>query len=76
LNSRSEFVNRLFVVFEPGRLLPGEPRGAALHVVASALDLVDERPHVRREPTVHKHVDIELLGGRVLLGLAQPSRWS
>src|SRR6185503_3006652 len=54
-----------------GRHLPGEPRRAALDVIAGALDLIDEVVHVGREAAGQEHADVELSGRRVLLGLVE-----
>src|SRR5262245_60224956 len=45
--------------------------GGGLHVIASALDLIGERLHIRRKSTAHKHGGVELLRGRMLLRLVE-----
>src|ERR1700731_4342723 len=45
-------LDRLLVVFVPGRRLPGEPGGGSLDVIAGALHLVDEGLHIGREASL------------------------
>src|SRR5882762_10506283 len=67
----AQFVDRLFVVLVLGRRVPREPGSTGFDIVASALDLVDEILHVRREATGQKHVEVELFRGRMLLSFVE-----
>src|SRR5262249_48340988 len=72
LDSRAQLADRPLVVLVFGGLLPRKPRGTTLHVVARALDLVDEWLHIGRETAVQEYIDIEFLGGRERLRFAEP----
>src|SRR6202022_2596313 len=41
------------------------------YIVASALHLVGEMLHVRRETADYEHADVEFFGGRILLSLVE-----
>jgi hypothetical protein len=73
LNPSAQFVDRLLVIFVPGWRLSGEPGRSRLDIVASALDLISERLHIRREAASHEHASVELLGGRIPVSLAETS---
>src|SRR6516225_563761 len=63
----------MLVVLVLGRRLSREPGRPGFDIVASALDLVDERLHVGREAAGHEDADVKLLGGRMLLSLIKPT---
>src|ERR1700751_4623459 len=63
----------MLVVLVLGRRLSREPGRPGFDIVASALDLVDERLHVGREAAGHEDADVKLLGGRTLLSLIKPT---
>src|SRR5258706_16429984 len=46
----AQLVERSLVVLVLGRRLSREPGGRGFHIVTGALDLIDERLHVWREP--------------------------
>src|SRR5215470_13455188 len=68
----AHIIDRLLVVLVLGRRLSRKPSRCGLNVVASALDLVDERLHVWCKAVRHQSIDIELLGRRMRLGLVKP----
>ncbi len=68
----AQLADRLLGVGVLGRRLPRQPRGRVLHVIAGALDLIDEAVHVGRQAAGQQHAHVELLRRRVLLGLVEP----
>src|ERR1700751_1965932 len=63
----------MLVVLVLGRRLPREPGRPGFDIVASALDLVDERLHVGREAAGHEDAHVKLLRGRMLLSFIKPT---
>src|SRR5689334_2591978 len=63
----------MLVVLVLGRRLSREPGRSGFDIVASALDLVDERLHVGREAAGHEDADVKLFVGRMLLSLIKPT---
>src|SRR5262249_54463392 len=54
-NPGAQFVDRLLVIVVPGWRLSREPGRSPFDIVASTLDLIGERLHVRREAAGHEH---------------------
>src|SRR5260221_6201760 len=72
LDAGAYLADCLLVVFVVGRRLPREPGGCGFDIVASALNLIDEILHVRREAARQERVDVEFFRGGVLLSLVEP----
>ena len=51
-NAGAQFLDGPLIILVVRRGLSGEPRGRGLHIVASALHLIDQRLHVGRETPV------------------------